>query len=87
MLGFYETLNQKSDELFNMIINKNKKFFTESEYKIFFKNINARLGNRPQEEKLLINYFKIDTLKDYLPKIQNQLKESDENQINNIENN
>ena len=87
LLGFYETLNQKNDELFNMIINKNKKFFTESEYKIFFKNINARLGNRPQEEKLLINYFKIDTLKDYLPKIQNQLKESDENQINNIENN
>ena len=87
LLGFYESLSQKKDELLYIIIDNNKDFFTQSEYKIFFKNINIRLGIRPKEEKQLIKYIKIDNFKGLLPKVQSQLKESDENRINNSENN
>ena len=83
LLDFFEILYHKDDEIFNLIIDQNKEFFTQSEYKIFFKNINVRIENKPKEEKHLINYIKINNYKDFSPTIKNNIKDEDENQINN----
>ena len=83
MLDFFEIVYHKDDEIFNLIIDQNKEFFTQSEYKIFFKNINVRIENKPKEEKHLINYIKINNYKDFSPTIKNNIKDEDENQINN----
>ena len=83
LLDFFEIVYHKDDEIFNLIIDQNKEFFTQSEYKIFFKNINVRIENKPKEEKHLINYIKINNYKDFSPTIKNNIKDEDENQINN----
>ena len=83
LLDFFEILYHKDDEIFNLIIDQNKEFFTQSEYKIFFKNINVRIENKHKEEKHLINYIKINNYKDFSPTIKNNIKDEDENQINN----
>jgi hypothetical protein len=88
LIGFFEDVNKSIDPKFNIIINKEKEFFTNSEYKIYFKNINKRIEKKPKEEKQLINYIDLNTLKNLLPKIQNNnSNEIDENQINNSDNN
>lgn len=87
LYDFFNNLNQKSDEIFNLILNKEKEFFTQSEYKIFFKNINLRLENKPKEEKHLINYIKSNTYKDYESHNENNMnniKESEEKPIDSI---
>ena len=86
LFDFFEIVNQKNDEIFNLIIGEEKDFFKQSEYKIFFKNINIRMENKPKEEKHLINYIKIDNYKELLPKILSNIKEPNENEINNNEN-
>ena len=86
LLDFYDALYHKDDEIFNLIINQNKKFFTQGEYKIFFKNISLRIENKQKEEKDLINFIKINNYKEYTSKMQNVTKDEDENQINNCYN-
>jgi hypothetical protein len=86
---FFNDLDQKSDEIFNLVIDKEKEFFSQSEYKIFFKNIILRLENKPKEEKHLINYIKLNTYKDYESHNENSInniKESEEKPIDNINN-
>ena len=87
LLDFFDILYHKDDEIFNLIINQNKEFFTHSEYKIFFKNISLRIENKPKEEKHLINFIKVNNYKEYISKVQNNTKDEDENQINNSYNN
>jgi hypothetical protein len=61
---FFEALNNKKDVLFNLIINHERDFFCESEYKIFFKNVVGRIENKPKGEKYLIHYMKMSLYKD-----------------------
>ena len=86
LLDFFENINNKTDDLFNLIIGSEKEFFNQSEYKIFFKNINIRIENKPKEGKHLINFINLNNYKELLPKIQNVIKVADENRINNSEN-
>ena len=86
LLDFFENINNKTDDLFNLIIGTEKEFFNQSEYKIFFKNINIRIENKPKEGKHLINFINLNNYKELLPKIQNVIKVADENRINNSEN-
>ena len=85
LYDFFETLNNKNDDIFYIIINKEKEFFTQNDYKIFFKNITARIENKPKEEKHLINYIKSNYYKDLELHIPNDIKETEENQIINID--
>ena len=85
LYDFFETLNNKNDDIFYIIINKEKEFFTQNDYKIFFKNITARIENKPKEEKHLINYIKSNYYKDLELHIPNDIKETEEKQIINID--
>ena len=89
LYDFFNDLNQKSDEIFNLVIDKEKDFFFQSEYKLFFKNITLRLENKPKEEKHLISYIKSNAFKDYESHNENNInniKESEEKPIDNINN-
>ena len=85
LYDFFETLNNKNDDIFYIIINKEKEFFTQNDYKIFFKNIISRIENKPKEEKHLINYIKSNYYKDLELHIPNDIKETEEKQIINID--
>ena len=85
LYDFFDAINNKKDELFYLIINQEKEFFCESEYKICFKNILARIENKPKEEKHLINYIKINYYKNLDLNMPNDIKENEEKQINNYE--
>jgi hypothetical protein len=82
---FFDALNNKKDELFYLIINQEKEFFYESEYKIFFKKISARIENKPKEEKHLMNYITFNYYKDLDLKMPSDIKENEEKQLNNFD--
>ena len=89
LLDFFEDINKSIESKFNIIISKEREFFTNSEYKIYFKNINKRIENKPNQEKQLLNYIDLNNGKDLLPKIRsnNTKNEVNENQINDSDNN